>query len=82
MTKAEIFQSLGLVKRDVDMILRYCIDTEFAVHACRVNGEKTVAESLSFYCDAAKRLQTCIDALLTEHGDEDMIDFADKDIEG
>ncbi len=82
MTKAEIVQKLTAMNGYIATILEYCTNGKFAKRFCEDLKQETVAESLSCFEDIAEDLQDVINALLTEHGDKDMVSFAEEDNEG
>lgn len=80
MTKKEIVQHLNFTKNFIDMILKHCTDVEFVKQVSEELKQVTVFDNLSCYDDVAEDLQDCIDALLNEHGDKNMVAFAEEEM--
>ena len=81
MTKKEIVQGLRLTKCFTELMLKQCTDSELVKKTYEGLEQVTVYDILFDYRKTAKVLQGCIDALLTEHGDKNIVAFAEEEIE-
>lgn len=82
MNKQEIIEKLESVMNDIDTVL-YSIkgNSKCLEDIVREDGNRTMRKLFGWVKLTQEELGDCVDALLNEHGDRDMLEFVGETVE-